>query len=94
MCLAQGPQRSDAGEARIRAPRSRVKHSTTEPLHSLFQDTCSYSDTMEWCLLPPLVQALISKIKDVQDFMNFDNAYHDDSAQSDLYFNWLSFNTF
>ena len=29
MCLAQGPQRSDAGEARTL--RSRVKHSTTEP---------------------------------------------------------------
>ena len=28
MCLAQGPQRSDAGE-------SRVKYSTTEPLRSL-----------------------------------------------------------
>ena len=28
MCLAQGPQRSD--------PRSRVKHSTTEPLRSLW----------------------------------------------------------
>ena len=35
MCLVQGPQRSDAGEARTRGPRSRVKHSTTEPLHSL-----------------------------------------------------------
>ena len=35
MCLAQGPQRSDAGEARTRGPRSRVKHSTTEPLRSL-----------------------------------------------------------
>ena len=35
MCLAQGPQRSDAGEARTAALRSRVKHSTTEPLHSL-----------------------------------------------------------
>ena len=23
--------------------------------------------------------------------MNFDNAYHDDSAQSDLLFSWLSF---
>ena len=29
MCLAQGPQRSDAGETRTRVP-SRVKHSTTE----------------------------------------------------------------
>ena len=27
---AQGPQRSDAGEAQTRAPWSRVKHSTTE----------------------------------------------------------------
>ena len=40
MCLAQGQQRSDAGEAlEVRleptAPRSRVKHSTTEPLRSL-----------------------------------------------------------
>ena len=32
MCLAQGPQRSDAGEALTPALRSRVKHSTTEPL--------------------------------------------------------------
>ena len=39
MCLAQGPQHSDAGEARTRSlsvSRSRVKHSTTEPLRSLF----------------------------------------------------------
>ena len=35
MCLAQGPQRSDTGEARTRAPRSRVKHCTIDPLHSL-----------------------------------------------------------
>ena len=37
MCLAQGPQRSDAGEARTCGPSallSRVKHSTTEPLRS------------------------------------------------------------
>ena len=32
MCLAQGPQRSDAGEARTHGPS--VKHSTTEPLRS------------------------------------------------------------
>ena len=32
MCLAQGPQRSDASEPA--APRSRVKHSPTEPLRS------------------------------------------------------------
>ena len=35
MCLAQGPQRSDAGEAQTRGPRSGVKRSTTEPLRSL-----------------------------------------------------------
>ena len=35
MCLAQGPQHSDGGEARTAALRSRVKHSTTEPLRSL-----------------------------------------------------------
>ena len=35
MCLAQGPQRSDAGEA-----LSQVKHSTTEPLRPLiFKET-------------------------------------------------------
>ena len=32
MCLAQGPQRSDAGEARTRGHRFRVMHSTNEPL--------------------------------------------------------------
>ena len=45
MCLAQGPQRSDYGEAQGHsalmpyrlepsAPQSQVKHSTTEPLRS------------------------------------------------------------
>ena len=38
MCLAQGPQRSDAGEARTHIPRSRVKHSTTEPLRSKLKE--------------------------------------------------------
>ena len=33
MCLAQGPQHSDAGEEL----RSQVKHSTTEPLPSLLK---------------------------------------------------------
>ena len=32
MCLAQGPQCSDADEAGIRGLRYQVKHSTTEPL--------------------------------------------------------------
>ena len=35
MCLAQGPQRSDTGEAQTRGPSARVKHSNTKPL-------CSY----------------------------------------------------
>ena len=35
MCLAQGPQRSNAGEARTRALRSRVKNSTTELMSSV-----------------------------------------------------------
>ena len=35
MCLAQGPQRSDAGEAEPAAPQSPVKHSAIEPLHFL-----------------------------------------------------------
>ena len=34
MCLAQGPQRSDAGEAQPAALWSQVKHSTTETLRS------------------------------------------------------------
>ena len=34
MCIAQGSQRSDAGEAGTGASWSRVKHSTTEPLRS------------------------------------------------------------
>ena len=34
MCLAQGPRRSDAGEAQPVAPRSGIKHSTTEPRRS------------------------------------------------------------
>ena len=35
MCLAQGPQRCDAGEARTRGPLVSSKHYTTEPLRSL-----------------------------------------------------------
>ena len=34
MCLAQGPQRSDAVRLEPATPRSRVEHSTTEPLRS------------------------------------------------------------
>ena len=34
MCLAQGPQGSDALRLEPAALRSRVKHSTTEPLRS------------------------------------------------------------
>ena len=34
MCFAQRPQRSDASEVEQAVPRSRVKHSTTEPLLS------------------------------------------------------------
>ena len=34
MCLAQGPQRSGAGEARTRGPSISIKHSTIEPLRS------------------------------------------------------------
>ena len=39
MCLAQGPQRTDAGEARTREPSilPRVKHSSPEPLRSLYK---------------------------------------------------------
>ena len=45
MCLAQGPQRIDARLVRLEptTPRSRVKHSTTEPLpsHNLDEVPCS-----------------------------------------------------
>ena len=34
MCLAQGPQRSDAGEARTRSPSFSSQALTTEPLRS------------------------------------------------------------
>ena len=39
MCLAQGPQRSDAGPMRLEpaAPRSQVKYTTTEPLCSPYK---------------------------------------------------------
>ena len=42
MCLAQGPQRNDTSEARTRGLRSRVKHSTTEPLRSHYT-LCEYT---------------------------------------------------
>ena len=34
MCLAQGPQRSDASEARTRGPSVSSQDSTTKPLRS------------------------------------------------------------
>ena len=43
MCLSQGPQRSDAVRLEPAAPLSRVKHSTTEPLCSLYQSLCVFS---------------------------------------------------
>ena len=43
MCLAQGPQRSEAGEVEPVALRSRVKHSTTEPLRSLIRYKGKYA---------------------------------------------------
>ena len=57
MCLAQGPQRSDASETQTPTPRSRVKHSTTEPLRSLlskrpkigFQDQISLNEGQKYC---------------------------------------------
>ena len=47
MCFAQGPQRSDTGEARTCGPRSQVKHSTTEPLPShLWKYDLRYDPTL------------------------------------------------
>ena len=55
MCLAQRPQLSDTGEARTRGLLSRVKHSTTEPLHSqLFSE------------IRPLIDGTLSKIKSLE----------------------------
>ena len=34
MCLAQGPQRSDAGEVQTHGPSVSSQHSTIEPLRS------------------------------------------------------------
>ena len=53
MCLAQGPQCSDAGEARTCGPLISIKHSTTELPHSgsimvhfgLRSQPCLYSVT-------------------------------------------------
>ena len=49
MCLAQGTQRSDAGEAQPAALQSRVKYSTNEPLRSLINKRESI---LGW---PPLI---------------------------------------
>ena len=54
MCLAQGPQRSDAGEARTRSPL--VKHSTTEPMCSL--QWVKYGNVTE---VRPLVKSVYQK---------------------------------
>ena len=52
MCLAQGPQRSDAGEVRTVAPLSRVKHSTTEPLHPRFwNELIAHGASMIRCVI-------------------------------------------
>ena len=52
MCLAQGPQRSDAGEVRTVAPLSRVKHSTTEPLRSRFwNELIAHGASMIRCVI-------------------------------------------
>ena len=45
MCLAQGPQRSDAGLLESATPRSRVKHSTTESLRSHLQESLDDKDS-------------------------------------------------
>ena len=48
MCLAQGPQRSDA-QVRLEpaTPRSRHKHSTTEPLRSLWRAVCAVAQLVK-----------------------------------------------
>ena len=50
MSLAQGPQLSDAGEAQPAASRSRVKHSTTEPLRSIYCNQCIHTDQIRHVL--------------------------------------------
>ena len=46
MCLAEEPQRGDADEGRTVTPRSRVKHSTTEPLSS--RTICKFFNLDQW----------------------------------------------
>ena len=43
MCLAQEPQRSDAGRLEPAAPRSRVKHSTTETMRFRADDVSTWN---------------------------------------------------
>ena len=56
MCLAQGPQHSDASEVRTLASRSRVRHSTTEPLRSPY----SYIRDVKCCILFKVTVTLTS----------------------------------
>ena len=42
MCLAQGPQRSDAGEARTRDPTLRYDCSHIEHVHPMFMHILYY----------------------------------------------------
>ena len=46
MCLAQGPQSSDLMRLEPTTPWSPVKHSTTEPLHSLTDQAPFLFDTL------------------------------------------------
>ena len=55
MCLAQGPKRCDAGEA----SRSRVKHSTTEPLRSLCLHLLFLSNVLIWIQTPSVTSDLV-----------------------------------
>ena len=55
-------QRSDSGEARTRDPSSRVKHSTTEPLRTLFFEwLCMTRFTViETCYMQKLIDLISS----------------------------------
>ena len=54
MCLAQGPQRIEAGAARTRGPSSRGKHSTIDPLHSLIKYNVGLKSLLQQVISEPV----------------------------------------
>ena len=69
MSLAQGPQHCDAGEARVAAPQSQVKHSTTESLRLLNYEcsviiiTCASTLALSTSVLESAISPLTAQPK-------------------------------